>query len=399
MKKKIPVSDLKFGMYVSELDRPWTDTPFVFQGFVLKSDDQLETLRKFCQHVFVDEERYASPDETLGVREVPAVRGINRVQYVEKVSVDEEIPVARSTYVAIESTVTSAFEAIKGGEQLAADELHGAAKNMTESIVRNPDAMMLFSALAERGGYFLNRALQVSVYMISFARFLGMEQADIERAGMVGLLQDVGMLQVPDEVAQKSGPLSGDERAFVNAHLERTVNKLSETQGLPAAITDLVALHHERYDGSGYPQGLKGAAIDTIGAIAGIVDVFSALTSKRPYAEAIAPSNALGLLHKWRGQQFHPTLVEQFIRCIGIYPVGSVIELNTGEVAIVISQNPAKRLQPRIMVVRDAKGQNLRPQKLLDLSRSPKAGADLVYQIRRTLEYGRAGVSHKDLIL
>jgi HD-GYP domain-containing protein (c-di-GMP phosphodiesterase class II) len=398
MKKKIPVSDLKFGMYVYELDRPWTETPFVFQGFVLDRDEQIETLRKHCQEVYVDMERSELSDAPRAGGEAPALTGIARVQYVDKVSVDEEIPVARHTYVASETAVTSAFEAIKGGEQLAAEEVHGAAKNMTESIVRNPDAMVLFTALTERGGYFLNRALQVSVYMISFARFLGMEQVDIERAGMVGLLQDVGMLQVPDEVVQKSGPLSGEERTFVNAHLERAVKKLSEMHGLPATITDLVALHHERYDGSGYPRGLKGGAIDTIGAIAGIVDVFSALTSKRAYAEPIAPSNALGLLHKWRGQQFHPTLVEQFIRCIGIYPVGSVVEMNTGEVGIVISQNPAKRLQPRVMVVRDAKGQNLRPQKLLDLSRSPKAGTDQVYQIRRTLEYGRAGVSHKDLV-
>jgi len=397
MKKKVSVSDLRFGMYVYELDRPWTETPFVFQGFVLEGDEQLETLRKYCQFVFVDMERSELPEAPRGADST--LPGIHRVQYIEKVSVDAELPAARSIYVATESIVSKAFASLKGDAQLDVEELKGAAKNMTESIVRNADAMVLFTALAERGGYFLDRALQVSVYMISFARFLGMEPRDIERAGLVGLLQDIGMLQVPDEVVQKSGPLSADERAFIQAHVERAVKKLSETHGLPEEVISLVALHHERHDGSGYPQGLKGGAIHAIGAIAGIVDIFSALTSKRPYAEPIAPSNALGLLYKWRGQMLHPALVEQFIRCIGIYPVGSVVELNTGEVAIVISQNPAKRLQPRIMVVRDAKGQNLRPQKLLDLSRSPKASADEVYQIRRTLEYGRSGVGHKDLIL
>jgi len=386
-------------MYVYELDRPWTETPFVFQGFVLQGDEQIATLRKFCQHVYVDTERSESTESGSGTGDVSAVPGINRVQHEEKISVDAELPAARGVYANAESVLTKAFDALKSGGQLDSGEIGGAVQNMTESMMRNPDALVLFKALAERGGYFLDRALQVSIYMISFARFVGMEQKDIERAGMVGLLQDVGMLQVPEAVLQKSGPLGAEERNLVHAHVEGTVKKLSEMHGLPAGITDLVALHHERFDGSGYPQGLKGSAIDPIGAIAGIVDAFSALTSKRPYADAMAPSNVLGMLHKWRGQLFHPTLVEQFIRCIGIFPVGSVIELNTGEVGIVISQNPAKRLQPRVMIVRDAEGRNLRPQKLLDLARSPKANLDEVYQIRRTLEYGRANVGHKDLIL
>jgi hypothetical protein len=136
-----------------------------------------------------------------------------------------------------------------------------------------------------------------------------------------------------------------------------------------------------------------------IGSIAAIVDTFDALTVRRPYAAAIGPSAALNMLHKWRGVFFDANLVEQFIRCIGIFPVGSVVELNSGEVGVVIAQNLAKRLQPRVMVIRDAAGNPLRPHKLLDLSREPKVSPDEPYRIRRTLEYGQVPVSSEELFM
>jgi HD-GYP domain-containing protein (c-di-GMP phosphodiesterase class II) len=211
-------------------------------------------------------------------------------------------------------------------------------------------------------------------------------------------LQDIGMLEVPDDIVNKTGPLSLDEQKLVRAHVQRGKEILAKTPGMPSEIAELVLQHHERHDGSGYPLGAVGG-LGTIGACSGIVDTFSAMTSKRPYAEAMAPSNALGMLHKWRGKAFHPLLVEEFIRCIGVFPVGSVVELNSGEVGIVISQNLAKRLQPRVMVVRDDKGNPLRPQKLIDLSRSPKISEEEIYRIRRTLEYGRSGVGLNDVML
>jgi hypothetical protein len=168
---------------------------------------------------------------------------------------------------------------------------------------------------------------------------------------------------------------------------------------LSTEIADIAALHHERRDGSGYPLGKKGDSLGVLGAITGIVDVFDALTAQRPYAAPMSPSNALNFLTKMRDRMFHPVLVEQFVRCIGFFPVGSVVELNSGETGIVISQNPLKRLQPRVMVVRDAQGQPLRPQKLLDLSRLPTAAGGEPYRVRRTLEYGKAGVSAKDILM
>lgn len=403
MKKKVPVADLQFGMYVYELDRPWTETPFVFQGFAIKTQQQLDGIRQYCKHVFVDTVRAGRDEEVSlapGAGPLAAdLQGTGKVVHVERASVESELRNATEVHAATETTVQRAFDAIRGEKALDSVELKLAVGNMTESMLRNPDAMILFTALQERGGYQLTRAINVSTYMITFARFLGMEAAVIERAGMVGLLQDVGMLKIPEAIREKKGRLTPQEFEVVKTHVAHTAQQLRHTSGLSTDIADVAELHHERRDGSGYPLGKKGDALGVLGAIAGIVDVFDALTAERPYAAPMSPSNALNFLNKLRDKAFHPVLVEQFVRCIGFFPVGSVVELNSGETGVVISQNPAKRLQPRVMVVRDAQGQSLRPQKLLDLARLPIAKGDEPYRVRRTLEYGRAGVSAKDILM
>lgn len=403
MKKKVPVADLQFGMYVYELDRPWSETPFVFQRFVLKTQQQLDQLRKHCKHVFVDtagESTARTPELRPGSGPIAAdLQGTGKVVHVERVSVESEFALATDTRSAAISAVTDAFGAIRADKALDSGEIKLAAGNMTESMLRNPDAMVLLSALQERGGYQLGRALNVSIYMIAFARFLGMDVETVERAALVGLLQDMGMLKVPQEIREKESRLTGQELELVRSHVALTTEQLRRTPGLSPEIAEIAALHHERRDGSGYPHGKKGDSLGVLGAIAGIVDVFDALTTKRPYAEAMSPSNALNLLHSQRDKAFHPVLVEQFIRCIGFFPVGSVVELNSGETGIVISQNQVKRLLPKVMVVRSAQGQLLRPQKLLDLAKMPKIGGDEPYRIRRTLEYGKAGVTAKDIMM
>lgn len=403
MKKKVPVAELQFGMYVYELDRPWSETPFVFQGFVLKTQQQLDGLRKYCKHVFVDtvgEPAAKIPELRAGSGPIAEdLQGTGKVAHVARVSVESEFALATETHSTAITSVKGAFDAIRADKALDSGELKLAVGNMTGSMLRNPDAMVLLIALQERGGYQLGRALNDSIYMIAFARFLGMDADTIERAGLVGLLQDIGMLKVPRSVREKEGRLSPQELVLVQAHVAMATEQMRSTPGLPPEIAEIAALHHERRDGSGYPRGKKGDSLGVLGAIAGIVDVFDALTTKRPYAEAMSPSNALNVLHKQRDKAFHPLLVEQFVRCIGFFPVGSVVELNSGETGIVISQNQVNRLLPRVMVVRDAQGQLLRPQKLLDLAKMPKIGGDEPYRIRRTLEYGRAGVTAKDIMM
>jgi HD-GYP domain-containing protein (c-di-GMP phosphodiesterase class II) len=321
------------------------------------------------------------------------------VVYVDKASVEQEIAPARTAYAGGSSLMREVFATVKAGRALDAERVKAAVTTMAESVLRNPDALLLYSQLREKDDYTVAHSLDVCLYMIAFGRFLQLEPGQIEFLGYLGLLQDIGKVRLPGELLEKPGRLSVAEFERAKLHVSYSVEILRATPGLPRDLPRLAALHHERHDGSGYPRNLRAPEIGMIGSIAAIADTFDALTLRRPYAEPVAPSAALNMLYKWRGVFFDAQLVEQFIRCIGIFPVGSLVELNSGEVGVVIAQNQVKRLQPRVMVIRDAAGNPLRPHKLLDLSREPKVSADEAYRIRRTLEYGRIPVKAEELFM
>ena len=405
MRKTVPVAELQFGMYVAELDRPWTDTPFTFQGFVLQTAEQLETLKKFCKVVFVDPDRsevlsrLADKTTPLAKKAVVDLSKSGKFRWAEVVPVEQEYQSASGTYAAGDAVVREGVVALRSGKTLESDKVHEAVNGITESVLRNPDAMLLFSQLQEKSDYASSHALDSSVYMTAFGRFLDMSREDITLLGHLGLLQDIGKVKVPTSLLEKRERLTPEEFDLAKKHVEYSAEILSATQGLPRELPELALLHHERHDGSGYPRKLKGKDIGLMGSMAAIVDTFDALTARRPYGEPMAPSAALNMLYKWRGTLFDAYLVEQFIRCIGIFPVGSIVELNGGEVGIVIAQNLVKRLQPRVMVIRDAAGNALKPQKLLDLSRGTKGPDGEPYRIKRTLEYGKIPINAKELFL
>lgn len=407
MKKEIPVEQLEFGVYISELDRPWTDTPFVFQGFVLEDEQQLETLKKYCKKVYVDPEKSADlPDRSqlktgpLKPKPDSVLASITRrVVYEEKVSVDVELPVARAAQSKTEVVLKDVFNTVRIGQVIDAPRVREAVTSMTDSVVRNPDAMLLLSKMKEKGELTLDRALGVSVYMTTFGRFLQLPREQLDLLGMLGLLLDVGKVRLPAGLLEKREPLTDEERKACQMHVQHSVEILKESAGLPAELPALAALHHERYDGSGYPEGLRGAEIGLFGSIAGLIDCFDALTRPRPYAEPLSPSDALSKLYDWRDRQFDGSLVQQLIQCIGIYPVGAAVELNTGEVGIVIAQNLVRRLQPRVMVVLDANGNQIRPQKILDLVKEPKAGPDMPYRIKRALDKASVAIDAAEFFI
>jgi HD-GYP domain-containing protein (c-di-GMP phosphodiesterase class II) len=408
MKKEVPVEQLQFGVYISELDRPWTETPFVFQGFVLEDEKQLATLKKYCKKVYVDPEKSADLPDRGQLKTGPAARPkvesvlasiTRKVVYEEKVSVDVEMPAARAAQSKAEVALKDVLDTVRAGKVIDAPRVREAVTSMTDSVVRNPDAMLLLSKLKEKSDLTHDRAIGVSIYMITFGRFLQLPREQLDLLGMLGLLQDVGKMRLPAGLLEKKGPLTEEERKACYSHLQQSVAILKETAGFPAELPALAALHHERFDGSGYPDHLKGPEIGLFGSIAGLVDCFDALTRPRPYAEAMSPSNALSKLYDWRDTLFDGSLVQQMIQCIGIYPVGAAVEMNTGEIGIVIAQNLVRRLQPRVMLVLDAKGSPIKPQKILDLVKEPKAGPDLQYRIKRTLEKGSVAIDASEFFL
>jgi HD-GYP domain-containing protein (c-di-GMP phosphodiesterase class II) len=391
------VGELQFGMYVAELDRPWTDTPFMFQGFVLRTEQQLAALKKFCKHVFVDPEK-AERGPLLPPPAQFRIRG--NTKYPEKATVEAEFRPAIQAYTKSATSVGELLQPLaRPGGVLEAKTVKESVTRLADSVERNPDALLLVSKLREKSESAHARALQVSIYMLVFARFLELAREEMELLGLLGLLQDVGKTRLPAAIMEKAGPLTEEETAIARQHVEHSVEILKATPGLPERLPELARLHHERQDGTGYPRGLKGEQIGLYGSVAAIADTFDALTAQRPYAEALSPSSALSYLYKERGTGYHSELVEQFIQCVGAFPVGAVVELNSGEVGIVITQNLVRRLKPRVMVVLDPQGHPVRPHKILDLDKNPKAGPDEPYRIRRSMESSKVQVDPRELFL
>jgi HD-GYP domain-containing protein (c-di-GMP phosphodiesterase class II) len=411
--REVSVQNLVFGMYVSKLDRPWTETPFMFQGFTLNNEKQLNALKKYCKKVYVDPEKWmpTEPPESTGPADAASAAKNDAIaaQLAEKIrgntvyrqvaTVEEEMPKAAKAFARSTEVVRMLASTVRAGGVLDGEQTTEAVKDVTASVERNPDAMILLAKMREQSRETLNRSLEVSVLMIAFGRFLQLPRNQLELLGMCGLLQDAGMLKLPKGIAEKRSNLAPGDREIFRSHIAHSVEILSKTPGLPAELPGIASLHHERYDGSGYPRGLRASAIPLLGQIAAIVDTFDMLTALEPYGEHLSPSAALNVLYRNRGTKFHAGAVEQFIQCLGAFPVGSIVELNSGEIGVVIAQNMVRRLQPRIMVVQDAEGNPINPHKVLDLMNEPMATADEPYRIRRTLEADTIRIDPRALFL
>jgi len=397
-RKQVTVGELQFGMFVAELDRPWTETPFMFQGFHLKTDQQLAALKKHCKHVFIDLERTEKPEPRVPAAQFK-IRG--QTKYAETVKVEVEYHAATQVYSKTFDRVDELLKPVaKAGGVLEAKDVKESVTRLTDSVVRNPDAMLLVTRLREKSAAAHARALQVSIYMIVFGRFLELAREELELLGLVGLLQDVGKTRLPASIMEKDTTLTPEEAEIFKRHVTLGAEILKETPGIPPRLLELAILHHERQDGTGYPRGLKGDQIGLYGSIAAIADTFDTLTAQRSRGgEPLSPSAALSYLYKERGAGYHSDLVEQFIQCVGVFPVGSVVELNSGEIGLVITQNLVRRLKPRVMIVLDAKGAPMRPHKILDLDRDPKYTPEEPYRIKRTIEQTKVQVDPKELFI
>ena len=228
-------------------------------------------------------------------------------------------------------------------------------------------------------------------------RHLGFERPGLETLALGGMLLDLGNARLPQDVLTKAGPLDHAERAMVKKHVAVGLDLVKRSLGVNADVLAMIQHHHERHDGSGYPKGLSGADIPVFGRIAGLIDCFDAMTTKRPYAPAKAAYDAVRELDGLSGTGFQRELVEQFVQAVGMFPTGSLVELNTGEVAVVIEQNPVQRLRPKLLLLLNADKQPLDAHPLLDLKARPAGGdADQARWIVRGLEPGAFGLDPKN---
>ena len=541
MTVKVQIKDLALGMFVAELDRPWLDTPFLLQGFVLDNEADLAQIRRLCKFVFVEpasssadsiaalslpppmkadppranvtvaqpiiitgsdaspkkktslfsglsekptaapvpppptaqrstraaeptiiyykdtpqrpkraiwEKADASSENTLMAadldqdnreftpqftqqrdkvkrpglfkqimstlrsksdeeetpKESPIVdysienRPLLRIAE-NKVVHEQDLREAKEIHQRSREMIRGVVEDLRRDHHIDLDKVNEVVDAMVDSVGNNPDALLWLTKLKSRDSYAYDHGIDVSIYLLAFGRHLGYPKDKLRILGVSGLMQDIGKLRIREELLGKSGKLTPEEFDEVKFHVNHSIDILRQTADIPKEVLVVVSQHHERLDGSGYPRHLKGDQIFTLASMAGIVDSFEALVSQRPYAEAISTHQALQQLNRWKGTSFHEALTEQFIQCIGIFPVGSLVELNSGDVAVVIGQNKIRRLKPKVMLLLDPNKEAYHYPATLDLINDPLTDDKTPYQIKRDLPTGAYGIDPQEFYL
>lgn len=503
----VAAHDVKLGMYVAELDRPWVGTPFALQGFLVSNERQIAALREYCCFVSVDRDRStytdftgslmptssATPQQAWSVFEAfravaaierpsgtvfglgrPSMVSVNRVAAaprrapaapqsaaqpgtsatprhaciapalgrMERVPAKKAAPnlqppriafadlegvVAGSgqrlsrtsrqtTYIdqsSVEAEMLFSGEAFQRAQELMVDvsdelakdklpqseRIREAVDGMVESVVRNPDALIWLSKLKRSDNYSYDHALDVSIHLMAFGRHLGFPAEELTILGVAGLLQDVGKVKVPLGLLQKGEALTPAERAVLRRHVDFSLQILAAQPGLPPRVLEIVARHHERHDGTGYPGRLAGKDIGLLAEMAGLVDTYCAMSYDRPYRRGLDNQNVLHKLYTSRSKRFAEPLVIEFIQCIGLYPVGTLVELRSGEVGVVVEQNRVRRLKPRIMLLLDYDKNPLPSPSELNLKDDPHTADGEVYQVRCALPPGAYGIEPTEFYL
>jgi HD-GYP domain-containing protein (c-di-GMP phosphodiesterase class II) len=533
MKEQVTVEKLAIGMFVAELDRPWLETKFLIQGFVIESQEQIEEFQRCCKHVFVErslssgdqfqadvvekpviqrkradphihihEDKKTDPDQpaesllgTLGqifksafsstpgaepsakappaqpappreplviihedkpekpkpkpsarARTVVHEKGISSEErayleraidpaatvkiytekelsnrggiltrlsrlfgmsaedkqygyrgdkqaadepvYADQTQIEEELPMAKEAHEKVQVVVEEVIADLNKNKVLDLEKVGDAVGWMVESVVRNPDGMIWLARLKSVDAYTYDHGLNTAIYLIAFGRHLGLPEDQLHTIGTVGLMQDVGKLKLPKALLDKREKMTSPELKIFQSHVAHSIEIMRSSKEATDAMIAAVSEHHERYDGSGYPKGMIGEQISTLGAMAGLVDSYTAMISARPYSQPMSVQQALHDLYAARNQSFKSDLVEEFIQCVGVFPVGSLVELNTAEVAVVVSQNRSRRLKPRVMLVLDSNRQPFATPIMFDLIIDPPTPSGEPYRIVRGLQAG-----------
>jgi HD-GYP domain-containing protein (c-di-GMP phosphodiesterase class II) len=399
MKQKINISELRKGMYVCDLDRPWLESPFLFQGFLINSDTELDELKDLCQFVYIDTERAAIADEKKATTKSESSTVSDHVQRPYVRTFEEEIRPARELRNEATAYMEQVFRDVRAGKSIEGQQVRKVVAGMVASILRNPDALVLLSSLRGHDEYAVAHSINVCTLCLAFGRYLGLSARELTELGMGGLLHDIGEIRVPTNILRREGLLSKEETLLMQTHTTHGADILRNSSDIPTTAVDIALTHHERSNGRGYPEGLYENDISYYSRIVGMIDVYDSVTTRHSHRHGISSTEALKNMYNWRNTLFEASLVENFIQCLGIYPIGSVVELGSGEVGIVISVSLEHRLQPKLMLVRDSNKKAYMPPKIINLAQYTDQELSSKYEISKVLEPDAYGIDLKSYLL
>ncbi|WP_374403442.1 HD-GYP domain-containing protein [Niveibacterium sp.] len=380
--KKISAEQLRVGMFLHDLDCGWMEHPFLRNRFLLSDDAQIEKVMAAGIHdVYIDTSRGLDVTDAPTAEEVKATIEREMIELAAqkpvvplKLDVAAEMARAKQIKSQAEAMVRNVMQDVRLGKAVEMEAVEPLVQDITESVLRNGGALLTLLRIKNKDDYTFLHSVSVGTLLIAFCRGVGMDAELTHQAGLGGLLHDTGKAFVPDAVLNKPGRLTDEEFDLIKRHPKDGWDVLLKTPDIGEIPLDITLHHHERIDGSGYPDKLPGDKISTLAKMAAIVDVYDAITADRCYHKGMPATDALRKLYEWSKFHFEPTLVQAFMRIVGIYPVGTLVKLESGKLGVVTEQNESSLLTPVIKVFFSAKSNGYVEPYLLDLSRPLGSG-------------------------
>lgn len=382
MLKKIPVSRLKPGMFIQEMCGDWMSHPFWRAQFKLKDEGDLRRIvDSGIQHVYIDTDKGIDDRDAVAADEVKqaveqeiiAALAVPETQHV-RTTVHEELARARKVHEQAHKVVRTMMSDVRLGKAVSLEDAEPVVEAITGSVLRNSGALLGLIGIKNKDDYTFLHSVSVCTLMIAFGRSLGLEGDELRQGGIGGLLHDIGKMKVPDEVLNKPGRLTDAEFDLIRQHPGDGHAVLVNTPGIGPIPLDITRHHHERLDGKGYPDRLAGDQISAMARMAAIVDVYDAITADRCYHKGMPAAEALRKMWEWSADHFDQKLLQAFMRCVGIYPVGSLVRLESGRLGVVVEQNDGSLLTPKLRVFFSTRSNAYIKPEMLDLGRKLGSG-------------------------
>lgn len=383
----VPVSQLTIGMFVVELDRPWVETPFLFQGFEIKNEAQIKALKDHCNHVYIDRNKSRAISQ-INLRDRPALQGsllegidFDKAPPKKDGAFEQEIYKAESIYANAEHVIANFMTLAARGSTLDGWKAKQAVTECVSSVLNSPDAMLWLTQLKNKDKYTMQHSLNTCVIAVVFGRYLNLSKENMVNLGMCGMLHDIGKMQIPLRILGKRTPLTGDDLEVMKTHTTLGYELLRSSEYLNACVAETALCHHEHLDGSGYPRGLKKGGISDFTKIISIVDAYDSMTSDKVYQKAITHLEAIHNLMNMADAFWDKKLVIKFIESLGVYPPGCLVVMTNGAIGVVIEVNDDTKLRPKVILLLDEDKQPM-PEQVIDLSKMVCDKKGEVYTIK-----------------
>lgn len=376
MIKKIKVEKLKPGIFVHDFNCGWLHHPFLKNRIKLATDQEIEKVISYgIREVYIDTEQGVDVDDAPSQQEIDrtidgelqALCSANRKER-DELPLASRIENVRSLLAEAKRATQRLMDGVRLGRQIDMGTVENLVERMTESVLVDGDALVSLLRIKSKDEYTYLHSLAVSALCISFAQSMEFDAAKIKGIGIGGLLHDIGKVRIPKGILNKPGALTEGEFEIMKQHVNYGNELLQQTTRLDECSICVTAHHHERLDGTGYPQGLRGDQISQFGQVSAIVDIYDALTSERCYKAAMAPTEALRKVFEWSEAYLNRSLVEKFINHIGIYPVGSIVRLRSGAIGVVVRHGEKDLLHPVVRIVFDWRHQRSSTTPEVDLA-------------------------------